>query len=65
MDLIWLCAEAEDRLEHVRVLDSPLGCYVVWFLLSPDEESAHATAIAVSRRVIAATPLLAGWSVAS
>ena len=62
-DLIRLCALPRDRVEHVRVLAGPRGFDVVWFLLSDNESAARHAAESISRRVIAATPLLANWGV--
>ena len=61
IDLIWFCASPGDRIEHIRVVAGQAGFDVVWFLLSEDAEAAAATVMSVSRRVIEATPVLAGW----
>jgi hypothetical protein len=45
------------------VLAGPRGFDVVWFLLSDNESAARHAAESISRRVIAATPLLANWGV--
>ncbi len=63
-DLIELCALPADRLEHVRVLAGPRGFEVVWFLLADSEPDALGVVESLSRRVIAATPLLANWWIA-
>jgi hypothetical protein len=61
-DLLWLHALPVDALEHVRARMSTDKAEVVFFLNSPNQREAHASALEICRRAIAASGVLTGWT---
>ena len=61
VDMVWLVATAEDRLEHVRAHSSPDRITLVFFLKAGDVEAAQTAGRRLSDRLISTVPFLSGW----
>jgi hypothetical protein len=63
VDMVWLTATAEDRLEHVRAHSGPDRITLVFFLKACDMGSAQTASRRLSDRLISTVPFLTGWRV--
>ncbi|MBF9133309.1 hypothetical protein I0C86_30740 [Plantactinospora sp. S1510] len=62
-DVFWSLAMACDNLEHVHVSTVAGQIEVTLFVQAGDQMGAEHAALALCRRVVDRTPLLAGWAI--
>lgn len=62
-DMVWLLANTDDGLEHVRVRTSTHQVTVVLFLRSSGAGAAEETGRGLCERLVTTVPFLAGWRV--
>jgi hypothetical protein len=60
-DAVWAHALPADRLEHVHVMEASAIIEITLFLLSGSRAEAERSARTICRRLLSATPPLAGW----
>lgn len=61
-ELLWLHAEADDGVEHLRTHLTVDGARVIVFSTTADVERSRRSAEALCRRAISAASQLHGWS---
>ncbi|MGW6706914.1 hypothetical protein ACWGDE_18750 [Streptomyces sp. NPDC054956] len=61
-DVLWACAEPDDRTQHLTVMTRDGRADLVLYFLAESTEAARTAALHGVRRAIATSPMLSGWT---